>query len=77
MNNTEPDADQFRVGDVWETPRGALYRVVEVRIGGQAILRAGAAGERGRIVRRAWDAIGAHTASPWVRLSCAATGEQP
>lgn len=61
----EPDADQFRVGDVWETSRGFLYRVIEVRRGGQAILRAGAAGERGRIVRKQWDAVGW-----WRRVSC-------
>jgi len=48
----EPVANQFRVGVVWETTRGHLYRVVEVRRGGQAILRAGATGERGRIVRK-------------------------
>lgn len=62
----EPAADQFRVGDVWETSRGHLYRVIEVRRDvGQAILRAGATGERGRIVRRRWDGIGV-----WRRVSC-------
>jgi hypothetical protein len=54
----EPDADQFRVGDVWETTRGFLYRVIEVRRGGQAILRAGSVGDGGRIVRKQWDGIG-------------------
>lgn len=62
----EPDADQFRVGDVWETTRGHLYRVVEVRRGGQAILRAGAT-DGGRIVRKQWDGIGW-----WRRVSCGA-----
>ena len=63
----EPDADQFRVGDVWETTRGQIYRVVEVRRGGQAILRAGATGDGGRIVRKQWDGIGW-----WRRVSCVA-----
>ena len=63
----EPDANQFRVGDVWETTRGHLYRVIEVRRGGQAILRAGATGERGRIVRKQWDGTGW-----WARVSCVA-----
>lgn len=67
----EPDADQFRVGDVWETPRGFLYRVVAI-YGRVAVLRAGSSGERGRLVRRAWDDIGAHSGRPWVRVSCGA-----
>ena len=64
----EPDADQFRVGDVWETTRGHLHKVIEVRRGGQAILRKGSDGS-GRIVRKQWDGIGW-----WCRVSC---GEQP
>jgi hypothetical protein len=62
----EPDADQFRVGDVWETTRGAQYKVLEVCVRGQAILRAGACGT-GRIVRKRWDGIGW-----WRRVSCGA-----
>lgn len=71
MLRREPDADQFRVGDIWETPRGFLYRVVAVE-NGTAILRAGSSGDSGKLVRRAWDAIGAHTGRPWVRVSCVA-----
>ena len=63
----EPDADQFRVGDVWETSRGMRYRVIDVKRGGQAILRMGSEGERGRIVRKQWDGIGW-----WRRVSCGA-----
>ncbi len=63
----EHDADQFRAGDVWETTRGHLYRVVEVQRGGLAMLRSGATGERGRIVRKQWDGIGR-----WRRVSCVA-----
>lgn len=65
MSENYVEADSFRVGDVWETTRGKLYRVVEVQRGGQAILRAGSTGERGRIVRKQWDGIGR-----WVRVSC-------
>lgn len=61
----EPDADQFRQGDVWMSSRGFLYRVVEVERGGQATLRAGATESGGRIVRKAWDGIGW-----WTRVSC-------
>lgn len=60
------DADQFRVGDVWKTTRGFLYRVVSVRVNGEAVLRAGATGKRGKIMRKPWDGIGG-----WVRVSCA------
>ena len=48
--------DSFHVGQVWETSRGSLYRVIEVRRGGQAVLRLGSDG-KGRIVRRPWDAV--------------------
>ena len=49
-------ADSFHVGQVWESPRGTLYRVMSVRRGGQAELRVGSTGG-GRIVRRDWDAV--------------------
>ena len=48
--------DSFHVGQVWESSKGTLYTVVEVRRGGQAILRLGVDG-KGRIVRRDWDAV--------------------
>jgi hypothetical protein len=53
--------DQFIVGEVWESPRGTLYRVVE-RNAFQAVLRLGVSGY-GRKIRRGWsDVIG------WVRV---------
>jgi hypothetical protein len=60
----EPDADRFREGEVWETSRGTLYRVVVVGPSGEATLRLGATGGRGRIVRKPCDDVG-----NWRRVS--------
>ena len=48
--------DCFHVGQVWQSPKGSLYRVVEVKKGGQAKLRMGVDGS-GRAARRDWDAV--------------------
>lgn len=48
--------DCFHVGQVWESPRGFLYRVINNRVGGQAALRLGVDG-KGRIVRRGWSDV--------------------
>ena len=48
--------DSFHVGQVWESPKGTLYKVIEVKRGGQAVLRLGSNG-KGRIARRDWDAV--------------------
>ncbi|MBL5819901.1 hypothetical protein JBO39_01560 [Serratia marcescens] len=45
----------FRVGEVWESPKGNLYKVIAVRLR-QATLRMGKDG-CGRIVRRQLDAV--------------------
>lgn len=45
----------FHVGQVWESPRGCLYKVMKVQ-NRQATLRLGVDGS-GRIVRRPWDAV--------------------
>ncbi|KKO59277.1 hypothetical protein LG59_2288 [Serratia ureilytica] len=42
--------DLFKVGEVWQSPRGTLYKVMAVD-GTQATLRLGSFGD-GRIVRR-------------------------
>lgn len=47
--------DIFRAGEVWESPKGTLYKVMSVELR-QATLRMGSDGS-GRIVRRAWDAV--------------------
>lgn len=51
--------DCFRLGEVWISPRGMLWKVVDIdndHRPRQAILRQGAAG-RGRKIRRDWDAV--------------------
>jgi hypothetical protein len=60
------DADQFREGEVWESPRGTLYRCmgfrhVEWKKRRQAMLSAGVDG-KGRITLRDWDDV-----IDWVR----------
>ena len=64
----EPDADCFRKGDVWQNSIGAVFTVEHVG-GGMAFL---VNTKTGRTHRRAWDAIGAHSGRPWVRVSCGA-----
>ena len=46
----------FHDGQVWESPRGFLYRVMAVTRGGKATLRLGSDGS-GRKVVRDWDAV--------------------
>ena len=48
--------DSFHVGQVWESPRGTLYKVISSFRGGQATLRLGSDG-KGRIVRRGWSDV--------------------
>lgn len=62
VKRREPDADCFRQGDVWMSPKGFLYRVIEVKYQQgkdrkQAELRMGSTGPGGRKVVRDWDAI--------------------
>nr|WP_249418334.1 hypothetical protein [Citrobacter freundii] len=47
--------ERFQVGEIWKSPRGFFYKVVEV-IGSQATLRMGCDGS-GRKARRWVDAI--------------------
>lgn len=48
--------DSFNVGQVWESSKGNLYRVISVQRGGKALLRLGVDG-KGRVMRRDWDAV--------------------
>lgn len=48
--------DAFHAGQVWEAPRGLLYRVEGVVVGKDAVLRAGSDG-RGRKTVRPWDSV--------------------
>ena len=64
----EPDADQFRKGDMWANSRGTEFQVM--RIDGRVAHLVSMS--TGRTHARGWDAIGAHSGRPWVRLSCGA-----
>lgn len=61
----EPDADSFRVGDWWLSPRGTRFLVIE-RIGWKVSMRAGGTGRK---QWRVWDDIGAHMGRQWIRES--------
>lgn len=70
-----PDADQFRVGDVWETPNGFLHLVISVNRASVsnascmfATLRAGSDGAGRKSLRR-WDDTGWGCGRPWTRVS--------
>ena len=65
----EPDPDQFRQGDIWESPRGTTYLVTEILPGKprKAVLREGKTGA-GKRVTRDWDAVGSFERGQyWVR----------
>lgn len=61
----EPDADCFRAGDVWLNSRGTPHRVVRVVARVAHLVNEAT----GRTTSRPWDAIGAHSGMPWVRIS--------
>lgn len=61
----KPDADRFRLGDVWESPRGTLYKVIDAKGPGVVIEPMNS---RGRRVLRHVFATG-HDSTPWVRQS--------
>lgn len=46
----------FHKGQVWESPRGTLYKVTDVVRSGKATLRLGVDGT-GRKIIRDWDAV--------------------
>jgi hypothetical protein len=54
--------DCFRVGEVWQSPRGTLYRVIK-REGLHVTLRAGTEGG-GRLVKHPWDGVIGWTRPP-------------
>lgn len=53
----------FRVGEVWESPKGTLYKVIAAGVGQQMVLRRGIRGD-GPKRFRSWDRV-----SGW-RLMC-------
>lgn len=54
MRHIEP-CEYFRVGDVWMSPRGTLYRVTK-RCGPWVTLRQGISG-KGRSILRGWSEV--------------------
>ncbi|WP_019584170.1 hypothetical protein [Thioalkalivibrio sp. ALE16] len=48
--------NSFHVGQVWGSPKGTFYRVMDRQRGGKATLRLGADGS-GRKMVRDWDAV--------------------
>lgn len=64
-STNEPDADCFRAGDVWLNSRGTQHRVIRVVARVAHLVNEAT----GRTTSRPWDAIGAHTGAPWVRVS--------
>lgn len=50
--------ESFHAGQVWQSPRGTLWRVVGVERGGKAVLKQGTQGEGRKSVRGWSDVIG-------------------
>lgn len=63
--NREPDANQFRVGDVWENSNGVPHRVLRVESRVAHMVNE----KTGRAYRRPWDDLGWKSGKPWVRVS--------
>ena len=55
MSRAAEVGDSFRVGEVWQSPRGTFYRVIS-RDGFHVTLRAGTEGG-GRKCRHPWDGV--------------------
>ena len=65
----EPEADQFRAGDVWESPRGVRYTVTKVSMRVAHMVNE----STHRTANRAYDDLGRKTTGrPWVRISSGA-----
>lgn len=56
MDVSDDRVISFHPGQVWESPRGFLWRVSGVERGGKAVLRLGNDG-KGRKAVRDWDAV--------------------
>jgi hypothetical protein len=77
MGITLSKGDAFQPDEVWQTPRGALYRVMgyEHKVGKpkQAVLRLGADGS-GRKVLRDWDGVIGWTMVPALHITEGVSG---
>ncbi|VVE18454.1 MULTISPECIES: hypothetical protein [Pandoraea] len=67
----EPDAAQFRVGDVWENSRGVRHRVVRVEKRVAHLVNE----KTGRTANRAWDDTGWKSGRIWARVESAPTSK--
>lgn len=56
MTTKSERVDNFNEGQVWESPKGTLYKVKSSERGGKAVLCLGFDGT-GRKVKRNWDAV--------------------
>lgn len=53
--------ETFRSGEVWESPRGLLYRIERVEREGKQIIARMVALKSGRSAHRSWDAVSGWT----------------
>lgn len=56
MSISHSRVNSFHVGQVWESPRHMLYKVIDVKRGEMAVLRLGEDGSGRKIVRN-WDSV--------------------
>lgn len=63
------DGDIFKPGEVWQTPRGFVYRVMYSDIGGNAVLRVGSNGTGRKVIRR-WDSV-----NNWTKMRMASESQ--
>ena len=70
FNSAEPDADQFRAGDRWQSPRGTIYKVVRIEYKRSGSIAHMVNEKTQRTAHRAYDDLGSFesNAKPWVRL---------
>lgn len=69
-SSVEPDADRFRVGDIWESPRGVRHKVFRVAMRVAHMINLNTQ----RTANRAYDDIGVGGKRPWVRISSGNSG---
>jgi len=76
-SSRELEADQFHVGDVWESPRGVRYGVFRVidRPCMRVAYMVSESTQRRRTVDRVYDDLGCDYSKPWVRISARAGGK--
>lgn len=63
------EADQFRVGDVWTSPRGIRYTVIRISREKSGRVAHMVNEKTQRTTNRAYDDLGWKTGQVWVRVS--------